>query len=228
MFGLKNRKKTSPFSLPTLKKISDERLPVRMEVTSALVRFNTLLSLKRGVVIVSKPLSLDKGLNKGTQVRFKIPWEPEYEVQMSVLLPLLNLGNGGEAFLCQTPAGNAHAVRRKHDRFDTRRYRNLYLEMPALKDRFPIVDISSAGCRVEADAALLRESFKTRYRIWQGAIKVGNQVEIELNNIMPKVFLNNAVGMSFSLGRDARHQAQWSSLLGLLSLQELTVGTSSL
>ena len=206
--------------VPVLKKLSEERKAVRMEIDAAMARFTTGILLRNNVVLVGKPEGLGASLKKGDMARFRIPWDPRNEVRMEITVLHLNLSNGTEVFLCETPSGRALPVRRERERFNTRRFNNLRLDLPALKDSFAIVDLSASGCRLEASPKLFRNSLGVKRRIWQGIIMVGERLRINLDLVIPRAYHEEAVGLEFVVNRSGNHDRDLTTLLGLLAIRE--------
>lgn len=222
MFGkTKGKSEPAPLVVPVLKRISSQKKVVRIEIDAAQVRFNSGILLKDGLVLVGKPEELEPSLNLGDTARFRIPWNNKFEVRMETVVIHLNLRNGTEVFVCKTPTGRAHMVRRTANRFNTRRFRNLHLHLPALDDMFPIVDLSAAGCRVEADPRLLKDSFSVGRRIWEGLIRVEDKMQVQLDLIIPRVYHEETVGLEFNVDRQGNHERKLSSLLGILAIGEV-------
>lgn len=207
--------------LPVLKRISDQRTAVRVEIESAMKRFNTGLLLRDKIVLVGKPEATQMDLKKRDVIRFRIPWDKQFEVQMKIEVGHLNLANGTKAFLCKTPKGRVFPVRRKSDRFYTRRFNNLHLHLPALKAFFQIVDLSSAGCHIVGEPGLISEAFGVKRRLWQGVICVGENLRVSLESVIPRRFANNSVGMEFKVGPSDNHATQFNLLLGTLAMLEI-------
>ena len=224
MFGLfKNKKRTDDsLSAPTvLKAISSQKQVVRMELDRPMVRFKTRLLYRDKVVLVAKPPELTVEIAKGDVARFKIPWEKNHEVRMEVSLPQVNLSNGLGAFLCQTPSGAAFSVRRVEERFNTRRYKNLHVDIPDLGDNFRIVDLSATGCKIAIKTTSRWKSFKIGRSIGKSMIKVGDRMEIELDLMIPRAHANESVGMEFSVNGDGRNRQWLTVLLGTLGTMEV-------
>ena len=222
MFGFtKRRRERAPAVGPVLRKLSEGRQAVRMEIDSAMVRFNTGLLAKEAVVLVGKPSGLEASMSTGDIARFRIPWEQQFEVRMEISVLHLNLSNGTEAFLCKKPSGLAYPARRTNDRFNTRRFTNIHLDLPALKDSFPILDLSAAGCRVDAEPGLVMNAFRVNRRLWEGIITVGEQLRVRLDLVIPRAYDKKTVGLEFKVNRGGRHGQQLTILLGTLAIREV-------
>lgn len=223
MFGKKKgQSELAPLVVPVLKRVSSEKRVVRIEIDAAQVRFNSGILLKDGHVLVGKPEGLEPSLSVGDTARFKIPWDKKFEVRMETVVLHLNLKNGTEVFVCKSPTGRAHIIRRTSDRFNTSRFRNLHLSLPALDDAFSIVDLSAAGCRVEADPGMLRKSFGVGRRIWEGLIRVEGKLQVQLDFIIPRVYHEETVGLQFNVNRQGNHESKLTSLLGILAIEEVS------
>ncbi|MCZ6728703.1 MAG: hypothetical protein O7C61_03250, partial [SAR324 cluster bacterium] len=94
--------------------------------------------------------------------------------------------------------------------------------LPALNDVFPIVDISAAGCRVEADPRLLKNSFGVGRRIWEGLVHVEDKLQVQLDLVIPRVYHEETVGLEFKVNRRGNHERKLSTLLGILAMGEVS------
>ena len=222
MFGFTKRpREQAPAVGPVLMRLSEGRQAVRMEIDSAMVRFNTGLLVKDAVVLVGKPEGLEVSMSTGEIARFRIPWEKQFEVRMEITVLQLNLRNGTEAFVCKKPSGLAYPARRTSDRFNTRRFTNIHLDLPALKDSFSILDLSAAGCRVDAEPRLVMNAFRLNRRLWEGMITVGEQLRVRLDLVIPRAYDNKTVGLEFKVNRGGRHSQHLTTLLGTLAIREV-------
>lgn len=222
MFGFtKSRPERAPAVGPVLKKLSEGRQAVRMEIDSAMARFNTGLLVKRGVVLVGKPEGLEASMRTGDTARFRIPWEQQFEVRMEISVLHLNLKNDTEVFICKKPSGSAFPARRTNDRFNTRRFNNIRLNLPALHESFSILDISAGGCRVDAEPDLVMKAFGVNRRFWDGMITVGERLRVPLDLVIPRTYHSEAVGFEFKVNRGRRHGQRLATLLGTLAMREV-------
>ena len=215
----RRQKPTGPLVAQVLKRLTADRTPVRVEIEQKLLRFTTRLKVRQEVVLVGKPQGLEAPLGRDDSVRFKIPWDPAHEVRMAIALPHLNLSNGMGAFCCKTPEGHAAAVQRHADRFSTRRFRNLHLEVPDLGEGFPIVDLSAAGCRIAAERGLQR-ALRLNRHFRKALIRLGDNLRVELVRLIPRVHLGEMVGLEFFVDRSSEHHGRLRLLLGSLAMSE--------
>ena len=225
MFGFGRKKagsgKEGPPVIPVLRRISDEQTVVRMEMERAMLRFNTRLALRDQVVLVGKPSGLEESIEKGDCARLKVPWARDFEVRMFVSALHVNLKNGSEGFVCQTPSGNALPVKRSKDRFNTRRFSNLQLLLPSFGLDFPIMDLSAQGCRIRARPDIMADLFKMNRKILEGVIQVGERFHIALESMIPRVLLRETVGLEFNPRQDSGHKRNLRTLVGTLAMQEV-------
>ncbi|HKI99270.1 MAG TPA: hypothetical protein VKB51_12430 [bacterium] len=186
-----------------------------------LLRFNTRLILWDQTVIVGKPRGIAESLANEECVRFRIPWAKEFEVRMEIAALHVNLANGSEGFVCRQPSGQAVRIKRGGERFSTRRYTNLQLHIPEVGLGFPVVDLSSRGCRIKARSRLEEKCFKVNRRIREGMIQVGDRFHIHLDSVVPRVHLGQMVGLEFDVGNGTNPQRNLKTLLGILAMQEV-------
>lgn len=210
-----------PEAASVLKRVVRDGRPIRMELESDMIRFDTVLLLRRQIVLVGKPRELTGMRSGGQWVRFKVPWDPRFEVRMQVSVPHLNLSNGQSAFVCQMPAGRVPRVRRGSERFSTRAVSNLYLDLPSLDDRFRIVDLSRSGCRIEMVRGSSESVFRLKRRIPHGVIQLGDNMHVEIDGVVPRMLRDRAVGFEYAIDREGEHRRQLRTLLGALAMMNI-------
>lgn len=233
MFGLGGKRserwliKHAPEAIEVIGRVSRNEMAVRMELEGPQLRFNTRLLLKDQVVLVGKPPGVETYLETGDFARFKAPWERAYEVRMEIASTHVNMRNQAEAFVCKAPSGRAALVQRREDRFNTSRFANLWLALPEFGQNFPIVDLSSKGCRIQARGVLASSLFQLNRRITSGLIRVSERFQIQLDTLVPRALLRGLVGLEFMLPDSEGHRRQLSTLLGALALQEVNPNAAS-
>lgn len=225
MFSLWNKMtgkvKEGPEVVPVLRKLSDGQTVIRMEMERAMLRFNTRLALRDQMVLVGKPSGLESSIEKDDCARIKVPWARNFEVRMFVTAGHINLKNGNEGFVCQTPSGNALPVKRSKERFNTRRFSNLKLLLPSFGLDFPIMDLSAQGCRIMGRPDFVADLFRMNQKIMEGVIQVGEHFHIVLETMIPRVQLREMVGLEFNTRTDSGHKRNLTTLLGTLAMQEV-------
>jgi hypothetical protein len=172
-------------------------------------------------VIVGKPRGLMEGISKGDCARFRVPWATEFEVRLEIASLHVNLANGSAGFVCKQPSGAAYSVKRSGERYSTGRYTNLQLRVPGAGLDFPVLDLSSRGCRVKAQSKVGERFFKVNRRIREGILQVGDRFHIRLDSIIPRMHLREMVGVEFVVGKQRKPQRELAILLGILAVQEV-------
>lgn len=205
--------------LNALNRISREFLPVRMELEHHGYRFNTQLSLKSQLVIVSKSAGL-KGLAKGEKVRFSLPWDLEKLIQMEILKPHFNLPDNRYGFICGVPNAFGENSGRLMERFNTTRFNNLHLSMLNRPTPLRVVDLSRSGCKVLLPDTDTRRGFKLGERIPGAWLNLGNRLSLELSGVVPRSHNGKTLGCQLEVDESSPTRRVLDSLLSSLGKVE--------
>ena len=204
-----------------LERLSSAKTPVRLEVEEANIHFYSVISIRRGLVVLAKPGGLQKELKREGYVRFRVPEVEGKEIRLSIAVPHFNLLSGSYVFLCDIPKAFAEPSRRSNDRFNTRRFNNLKLTIPALTREFRIIDISMEGCKIftggKTDPAA---QFAMGETLSPAKITVGTKVEITLEGITPRSRTDKTVGIQFQMNGNADSRKYLSHFIKSLETSE--------
>ncbi len=204
-----------------LSSLERNRTPVRVEIEKTHIRFNTVVSVKRGTVIVAKPMGLGDSLKKGSTVRFAVPGEDGRNVRLEVLTPHFNLTSGGIVFLCKMPTAFAEGYGRASERYNTTRFNNLVLKFAGVAEGpFRVLDLSSGGCKFHCAQAPHLKLFPLGKAVPQGLISLGDRVSVELDRVIPRAHLGPAVGCQFHVSTQGSHAKYLQHLLVSLEKAE--------
>ena len=203
-----------------LRRLEANKTPVRVEIENSNTRFYSIISIKRGLVVVAKPPGLESGLQREGFVRFKIPDEDGRELRMQVSVPHFNLLSGGYVFLCSVPRKFAESSLRGAERYNTTRFKNLALFLPELKGYFRIIDISKTGCKVFADQSMATPGLETGSPISPASITVGNKVNIDLHSVTLRSRIKNTMGFELRVGDDGSSTKYFEHFLKSLEAAE--------
>ena len=183
-----------------LSRLASAKTPIRLEVEEANIHFYSVLSIRRGLVVLAKPGGLQKELKREGFVRFRVPDVEGKELRLPIAVPHFNLLSGSYVFLCDVPKTFAEPSRRTSDRFNTRRFSNLKLTIPALVREYRIIDISLEGCKIftggNEDPTM---PFSMGETLSPAKITVGQKVEIDLNSVVPRSQTGKTVGIQFQM-----------------------------
>ena len=194
---------------------------VRVEIEKTRIRFNTVLSVRKGTVVVAKPAGLGGSLQVGSTIRFTLPDESGRNVRLVVATPNFNLSNGSSVFLCKLPKGFAAGTARMAVRFDTTRFSNLLLTIQDKSDRgFRIVDLSAGGCKFQCPGSPALKQFPVGKPLQGGKIQLGDRVNVELEYLVPRAHLGSAVGCEFKVSANGLHAKYLQHLLISLEKSE--------
>lgn len=204
----------------TLQMLERQRTPVRVEIEKTRIRFNTIISIRRGMVVIAKPGGLHKELKTGGSVRLKIPEADAREVRLEIITPHFNLTNGASVFLCKMPTQFAGGARRASERYDTSRFNNLKLGLDKAEQQFKLVDISLGGCRIQVTSGVAEQLFPIGKDIAPATIRLGNNVSVALGSLVPRVHSQSAVGMQYQVSSEGNHMKYMQHLLLSLAKTE--------
>lgn len=179
--------------------LEGSRTPIRVEIENSNTRFYSILSIKRGLVVVAKPPGLTAGLARDGFVRFKLPGDDGRDLRMQITVPHFNLLSGGYVFLCAMPKEFAETSLRGAERYNTSRFKNLFLFLPKIKGHYRIIDISNSGCKVFMDKSLSAPGLEVGNPISPASITVGNKVDIELKAATLRSRIKSTLGFQLEV-----------------------------
>ncbi len=205
-----------------LRQAEKYKTPVRIEIENSNVRFYSILSIKRGLVVVAKPPGLKGGVSREGFVRFRVPDSEDKEIRMEVTVPHFNLLSGGYVFLCRLPKEFAESSKRNSERYNTSRFNNLHLFIPEMKVRYRIIDISSTGCKVFTEKSNPKSLFEVGKPLSPASISVGDKVEIDLASAIPRSHHRNTVGFELRVDGGGSSGKYLSHFLKSLETAETT------
>lgn len=208
--------------LQALSQLERDKIPIRVEIENNNTRFYSILSLKRGLVVVAKPPGLKGGLDREGYVRFKVPNSDGKELRMQITVPHFNLLSGGYVFLCSVPKEFADSSQRGAERYNTGRFNNLFLFLPSIKGHYRITDISETGCKVFMDSTAMRDVLEMGKPISPASIAVGNKVDIELQSATPRSRVKSTVGFELKVDGDGPSNKYLAHFLKSLEASEAT------
>jgi hypothetical protein len=175
-----------------------------------------VLALRGSTVVVARPSALHQGLEKGTIVRFPVPNDPSRHLRMEVVTPNFNLVSGSPVFLCKVPTAFSEGSRRRSERFSTSRFNNLALEVPELKSRFRVLDLSLTGAKVLRGTGGPRVDIPLGRPLHAGSLQLGTRVRVDLEQVIPRTSHGPSVGMEFAVKREGDSSRFLTHLLNSL------------
>ncbi len=208
--------------LELLADLSREKTPVRIEVENSPLRFDSQLSLKKGNVVIAKPLRVSQELTAGCFVRVRIPGKGKRQMRLEVTTPHFNLASGNAVFICKAPEGEVTS-RRRDDRFDVRRFNNLNL---ILSNReFRLVDFSPQGFKVQLSSTVMQQEFPIGLNLRTAYLRMGPKAKVNFERVVPRTIINGTmVGCEFEVQQDGISEHNLTHLLN--SLAKVQVGQS--
>jgi hypothetical protein len=205
-----------------LAELSEHKMPVRLEAEQTGVSFFTVISLRRNGLLVARPRSLRGGLAKDSYVRLTLTNQGRKQVRTPVLVPQVKLPMSMKyGCICAVPQVFAGVCKRKADRFNTTRFRNLHLQLPEVNKSFRVVDLSASGLRIftGTEGGLLL--FEEGSELAPARMRVGERAAIELQSLVPRSHAGNTVGLSLQVRRDGVSERYLMNLLNRLQEHEL-------
>lgn len=180
--------------------VERHRTVVRIEFEHSQIRFNTRLVLKPHAILVGKPPGLGpQHPGMDSFVRLHVPGTPSHELRMQVSAAHYNLANNHAVFLCKVPRAFARPSKRKEERYDTSRYRDLRLELPGHVEPFRVVDLSLHGCRILTAYPQPHDRIPAGREIRTATLLLGRKARVPLVGVIPRSFEGKAVGLRFAL-----------------------------
>ena len=197
----------------TLERLHEQHTPIRVEIEKLGIRFRSNLSLRKGVVAISRPMGFNMEIPAGSTVRFKVPEKKDREIQLAIANPNFQMANGRSFFICGLPEKFAPKTKRKAERFRTSRFKNLMFHFPEMQSAYRIIDLSLNGCRIATRGENLAAVLTEGEPIQPAEIRIGESVQIELGSVIPRAFRESNVGLQFDLGRDQTSKDRLEKLL---------------
>ena len=207
--------------LALLNRLDQQKVTLRVEIENTLIRFNTMLIVRAGSVVLARPSALRDNLERGGMVRVKIPGEDEKELRLEISMPQYNLTNGTPVFLCKIPVKfHKTSYTRTVDRFNTTRFTNLGLVIPVKAWAFRVLDISQTGCKVLSKSGVPQTEFPIGMSFENTYFKLGTRVKIELARLIPRSIRGHAVGFEFNVRQEGLHQKYLDHLISSLDKKD--------
>ena len=204
-------------ALEILAELTRNKTPIRVEIENTLIKFNSQLTLKKGTVVIAKPLGLKDELSAGAHVRVRVPGSGRRELRLHVNTPHFNLSSGNAVFICDAPEKDISA-RRESDRYDVTRYNNLRLVMGS--EQFRLVDVSSTGFKVLCTPAQAQQYFPLGKELHALHIMLGTNARVDLEKVVPRSHHGTSVGCEFEVKRDTASERYLNHLLASLTKAE--------
>jgi hypothetical protein len=192
---------------------------VRVEIESRGVRFKTLITLRKDVVAVARPLGFKWELPAGTVLRVRVPGARR-EVRLHVANPDFRLPNGRSFFVCPMPKEFASKSPRGTERYSTMRFKNLDLVLPALGTQFRVLDMSLNGCRIDMGRQNLEAIWNMGEVVGPAEIRVGQDIRIPLAGIVPRIAKDGTLGLEFQTENGSKTVEYLTKLVKWLDKQE--------
>ena len=197
----------------TLEHLHENHTPIRVEIEKLGVRFRSNLSLRKGVVAISRPMGFNMEIPPGTTVRIKVPEKKDREIKMAIANPNFQMANGRSFFICSLPEKFAPKNKRASERFRTSRFKNLLFHFPEMHSTYRIIDLSLSGCRIATRSENLAAILTEGEPIQPAEIRIGESVRIEMGSVIPRAFRESNVGLQFDLGRNQTSNDRLAKLL---------------
>lgn len=200
-----------------LEYLSLSRTPIQVEIENSLERFTSQLVIREGEVLIARPTRPSLDLTAGSHIRVLLPGPERRELRLQVRVSRQHLGQGSLAFVCKLSRRQI-PTRRIHDRYSVRRYRNLHLVING--ERFRIVDICVAGCKVILSGAQNRQLLAAGEEIRGADVTIGVRVTIHLEWAVPRSRSGRMVGCEFEVRPDGLSSRYMTRLIASLDKKE--------
>lgn len=197
-----------------LSKLARDTKLLRLEIEGSQVRFYSILSVKRGMVIVARPDGIASRLKSGSIVRFDVPGDENVQIRMEVTAPTFNLTNGNSVFLCKIPTVVSEGSGRSSERFNTSRFNNLLLEFKSSEiQKLRIIDLAAGGCKFHCAGLSAKALFPLGKSISDVQIQLGTRITVDLEFITPRAHMGPSVGAEFNISAVENHAKFFQHLL---------------
>ncbi len=174
--------------LRALRRLERERSRVRVEIENVGISFVSTLTVVREMVLIPRPPDIRRHIPVGGMVRCRLPWDRDKYLRMEIVTAQYKLPwKTFHVIICNWPEEILGQAPRRHDRFNTSRYKNIRLVLPGIEQPLRVIDISEGGCKVLLPAGLPDDAIRPGGNLGFGRITLGTRVAIELENLIPRV-----------------------------------------
>jgi hypothetical protein len=203
-----------------LARLDSGKVPVRVEIENTQTRFESRLMIKKESVVILKPAGLKDELEAGSHIRFKVPDNPAQEVRLEVTTPHLNLASGHAVFLCKMPTAALRPAKRRTERYNVTRFKNVLLVLAKRGRHFRVVDVSLNGCKVSTTPAEAHAYFPLGEELDFVQITLGTKTKVDLERVIPRAHLGQTVGCEFEVSAEGASKGYLDQLIETLEKAE--------
>jgi hypothetical protein len=199
--------------------VAQAKAQVRVHIENTLIRFKTQFFLQNnGAVVLGKPAGVDGILSAGSYVRMRLSGADKTELRLRVILPHLNLENGKTAFVCG-PSEHFMRCRRKSDRYEVLKYRNIHLI--ADEEPYRIADFSTHGLGVLLSSTQSADKLPGGRVLKEARLQLGGEAQVNFEWMIPRNRHDRIIGCEFKVASQPRSERYFHHLLDSLTRVDL-------
>lgn len=174
------------------------------------------------MVVIAKPRDLRHSVQKGAFVRFTVPDSDKDQLRLPVLVPHIKIPMSMTyAFICGLAPEMTGKSQRETQRFNTSRFRTLFLQLPDLNNNYLVIDICESGLKIQSDDNGSLRLFEPGNEITPAHLRLGNRGVIELDSLVPCFKTDNTVGLKMTVKEEGPSRKHLKNLLDKLLYYEL-------
>ena len=214
-------------ALTVISQLSRSKIPVKVEIERTSAHFYSRVLLRSGAVVLTYPQKLERYIKVNGWVRFCPSGETRHELRLQISSARFGgsgpmaVGVGQMSLLCKIPNASYELSKRNAERFNTRQFKDLLLELKGHPSAYPILNLSGGGLRIRLPEESPEELFLEGATAAEwGMIHLGKKTRIELVKPVTRHVEKGMVGLEFQIDPDGPEQKILEVFLDALRVEE--------
>lgn len=203
---IKGARRNAGDALTVISQLSRSKTPVKIEIERTSTHFYSRVLLRSGAVVLSYPQNLEGYIKVNGWLRLCPEAESRHELRLQISSARFGgsgpmaVGVGSMSLLCKIPNASYELTKRNNERFNTRRFKDLVLEMRGHPSPYPILNLSSGGLRIRLPVEDPGDLFVADATTGDGGvIHLGKKSRIELVKTVTRHVEKGLVGLEFQI-----------------------------
>ena len=224
---IKGAGRKSGDALTVISQLSRSKTPVKVEIERTSAHFYSRVLLRSGAVVLTYPQKLEAYIKINGWVRFCPSEETRHELRLQISSARyggsgpMSADVGRMSLLCKIPNASYELSKRNAERFNTRQFKDLLLELRRHPSPYPILNLSSGGLRIRLPEEDSGELFVAGANAAEwGIIHLGKKSRIELVRAVTRHVEKSMVGLEFQIDPDGQERKMLEVFLDTLRAEE--------
>ena len=213
--------------LTVISQLSRSKTPVKVEIERTSAHFYSRVLLRSGAVVLSYPQNLERYIKVNGWVRLRPSGETRQELRLQISSVRFGgsgpmaVGVGQMSLLCKIPNATYEPSKRDTERFNTRQFKDLLLELRGHPAPYPILNLSSGGVRIRIPEEHPGDLFVSGATTAEGGvIHLGKKSRIELVKAVTRHVEKGMVGLEIRIDPGGQERKILDVFLDLLRAEE--------